>query len=422
VFGRQVGADHIDAVKRGLGGDADGVLGKAERHVGDADLEMLGHVTPSQHGADRLADRRGAVQRTARPLHARCNARELLLGGRQQLGAFAGPLFGQQRVLAHHQALAGIVGAGDLGHVAIIEQRGLQRPAVSCELLDRWRPQCRDPIQTGRPQRLLDPRAGQHPAVAHHHYALQVEALLQLVDLRRQGQRIGGVAFKHLDCNRATLGRAHQANDQLRPVATVIAAVTVLRQFTAAPFEIGGGHVVEQQCALLEVAAGQLGFDEPLLAAQPVEHGIDLLGGHGAQPQHLAQRMAGGGRIQHPRGRQLGRRFEQTGNDQGQRQIAAALRRAAGQHRVERNAARRAERGEHVAVRQRADDFHRLRGGQQFATPQHGAELFNALGGPAGQVGEGSILGLAGLAVTLTQQDGRWRASVRDDSHIHAPL
>src|ERR1700731_4128990 len=34
------------------------------------------------------------------------------------------------------------------------------------------------------------------------------------------------------------------------------------------------------------------------------------LGGDAAEPQHLAQRMAGGGGIQHPRGRQLGRRLE----------------------------------------------------------------------------------------------------------------
>ena len=71
-------------------------------------------------------------------------------------------------------------------------------------------------------------------------------------------------------------------------------------------------------------------------------------------------------------------------------------------------AARRARCGEHVAVRPRADDFHRLRGGQQFVAAQHGAELLNALGGPAGQVGEGSVLGLAGLAITLAQQDGGW--------------
>jgi hypothetical protein len=97
------------------------------------------------------------------------------------------------------------------------------------------------------------------------------------------------------------------------------------------------------------------------------------------------------------------------------------LRRPARQHGVERDAARGAERRHHVAVRQRADDFDRRRGGQQFVAAQHGAQLLNALGRPAGQVGEGSVLGLAGLAVTLAQQDGGRRASVRDDGHIHAP-
>jgi hypothetical protein len=53
---------HMDAVERGLGGGAEGVLGEAERLVADGDLEMLGHVAPSQHHADGLADRRGAAQ------------------------------------------------------------------------------------------------------------------------------------------------------------------------------------------------------------------------------------------------------------------------------------------------------------------------------------------------------------------------
>jgi hypothetical protein len=191
--------------------------------------EMLGHVAPSQHRANGLADRRGAAQWTARPLHARRDAREVFLGGGQQLGAFAGPLFGQQWVLADHQAFARVVGAGDLGHVAVIEQRGLQRPARGRELLDRRGPQCGDPIQTSRAQRLLDARAGQHSAVADHHDALQLEALLQLVDLRRQRDRIGGIAFEHLDRDRAAVGRAHQGDDNLRPVTTVVAAVAMLR-------------------------------------------------------------------------------------------------------------------------------------------------------------------------------------------------
>ena len=94
-------------------------------------------------------------------------------------------------------------------------------------------------------------RAGQQSAVADHHHALQVEALLQLVDLRRQRHRIGGVAFEHLDRDRAAFGRTHQADDNLRPVTTVVAAVAMLRQFAAASFEIGGGDIVEQQRAIL---------------------------------------------------------------------------------------------------------------------------------------------------------------------------
>jgi hypothetical protein len=89
--------------------------------------------------------------------------------------------------------------------------------------------------------------------------------------------------------------------------------------------------------------------------------------------------MAGGRGVQHSRGRQLGRRLEQARDDQGERQIAPALRRPTRQHGVERDAAGGAERGEHVAVRQRADDFHRRSGGQQFVAAQHGTELLNAL-------------------------------------------
>jgi hypothetical protein len=74
VFGRQAGADHVDAVERSFGGDAEGVFGEAERVLADADLEMLGHVAPSQHCADRLADRRGAPRSGLRARCARRNA------------------------------------------------------------------------------------------------------------------------------------------------------------------------------------------------------------------------------------------------------------------------------------------------------------------------------------------------------------
>jgi hypothetical protein len=50
------------------------------------------------------------------------------------------------------------------------------------------------------------------------------------------------------------------------------------------------------------VAAGERGFDKSLLADQPVERGVEFAGGDAAEAEDLAQGMAGGGGIEHPRG------------------------------------------------------------------------------------------------------------------------
>jgi len=86
-------------------------------------------------------------------------------------------------VAADHEALVRIIGTGDLRHVAVIEQRQLQRPIIGGQCLDRGSAQSGDPVEPGRTQRLSDPRIRQHAAVAHHDDALQLEPLLQLVDL-----------------------------------------------------------------------------------------------------------------------------------------------------------------------------------------------------------------------------------------------
>ena len=52
------------------------------------------------------------------------------LGGGQQVLALAGALGGQDRVAAGDQPLAGVVRAGDLGQVLLVEQRQLQRAVV----------------------------------------------------------------------------------------------------------------------------------------------------------------------------------------------------------------------------------------------------------------------------------------------------
>ena len=152
---------------------------------------------------------------------------------------------------------------------------------------------------------------------------------------------------------------------------------------------------------------GERGLDEALLGAQPVKRGIDLSGGDAAQIERFTQRMAGGGGIEHPGGRQLGRRIEQPGDDQGIRQLAPAWRRTTWQQGVEVDPPGGGQRGEYVAMRQGADNLHRLGGRQQRLAAQHGAELFDPFTGPAGQIGQGAIFGFATLAVAFAQQDGR---------------
>src|SRR5438270_7572892 len=81
-----------------------------------------GHLAPAQHRADGLANCRCSMQLPVRPLNARLDADQFLLGGRQQLAPLACPLLPQQRVLADHQALARKIGAVDLRHVAGVKQ------------------------------------------------------------------------------------------------------------------------------------------------------------------------------------------------------------------------------------------------------------------------------------------------------------
>ena len=135
-------------------------------------------------------------------------------------------------------------------------------PPSPASCLDRRGTQGGDPVQTRRGAGLLDPRAGDHAAVADQDHVAQPEALLQLGDLRRDGGRIGGVAFEHLDRDRTTVGGTQQADHQLRPVAAAVAAVAVPSQRAAASFQLGGGDVVEHQRAVLEMTAGELVFDE----------------------------------------------------------------------------------------------------------------------------------------------------------------
>ena len=298
----------------------------------------------------------------------------------------------------------------------------MQRAAFDSQLLDRRRPQRRDPIQPGRSQRRLDAGVGDHAAVSHQDHAFEVEALLQCLDLFWHGRRIAGVSLKHLDRNRAAVQGTQQTDDQLRAVTAMVAAVAELRQRTAAAFQVGGGDVVQHQHAFLQVAAGERGFDKGLLADQPVERGVEFAGGDAAEVEDLAQGMAGGGGIEHPRGGQLRRRVEQTGDNQAECQSAVPPAAPARQEIIETDLPGGGESRHDMAVRERATDFEAALAGRHHpVATQHGAQGLDLLGWPVGEIGQGTVEDLAVLAIALAQQDGGGRAPVGDGGDIHAP-
>ena len=147
------------------------------------EIEMLGHLVRVEHRADRERDLGGAAQRIALARRRRpgCGRGRVSVAAEQVL-ALAAALGGEVGIAADDQPLAGIIGCGDRGHVALVEQRELQGAAVQ-QRLDRRRAQRGDPVEPGRFDLLGDARLGDHAAVADQHHVVEAEALLQLVDL-----------------------------------------------------------------------------------------------------------------------------------------------------------------------------------------------------------------------------------------------
>ena len=139
---------------------------------------------------------------------------------------------------------------------------------------------------------LGDARLGDHAAVADQHHMAEAEALLELVDLRRQRHRIAGVAVEHLDGDRATVRGAEQAVDDLQRALLAVTAVATFGQRTAASLHVARRDVVEHQCAVAEMASGQRGLDGRLARQQPVERGVQFVVIDLAETEHFTE--AGG--------------------------------------------------------------------------------------------------------------------------------
>ena len=114
------GAEHVDAIERGLGGDLVSPPGQGQAGVGDGHVEVLGHLELVDQFAGFEAD---LVSPGQAPVgHGGHEWGQQGLGGGQQLLAGAGAVGGQNRITAGDQPLAGVVGMGDLGQVLLVEQ------------------------------------------------------------------------------------------------------------------------------------------------------------------------------------------------------------------------------------------------------------------------------------------------------------
>ena len=92
--------------------------------------KCFAHLVLVDHRADRECDLGGAAQWIALARHGGLDAGEISLGGGEEVFALAGTLGGEIGIATDHQAFAGEFRRGDAGHVALIEQRELQRAAV----------------------------------------------------------------------------------------------------------------------------------------------------------------------------------------------------------------------------------------------------------------------------------------------------
>ncbi len=221
---REAGADDVDPVQRGFGGDLILIAPPGQALVGDVHDEVPGDLLGVDHLAHGQGDGVFAAQRPAGPPGRGIDLRQLGPGGLQQLAALAGPLICQERVAAGDQPLPGVVRGGDLGHVGVIEQGRLDR-ADGHQRLDRRAAQRGDPVQLRGLQVVTDPGAGDHPPVAGQGHMRQPEPLLEFLHLVSEGGRVAGVALEDLHRDRDPLGGGEHAVDDLQPAAHPVPGV-----------------------------------------------------------------------------------------------------------------------------------------------------------------------------------------------------
>jgi hypothetical protein len=117
-------------------------------------------------------------------------------------------------------------------------------------------------------------------------------------------------------------------------------------------------------------------------------------------------------------GGQFGAGVEDTGDDQGDGQIAAAVGGAV-EKLFQPQTAQRGEDGGDMAVGQGAGELECLVGSDERFALEDETEAIDLSGGPVRKVGEGALADAAGLAEALAQEDGGGGVTVGNGLHVH---
>ena len=418
----EAGAYDVDPVETGLGIDLLLVALPAHPVVADLELEVLSHLPAVGLFAERGVDAVAVLGPGLSPLRARGDLGQHAFGGREQLLAFSGPIVPQARVETDEQAFAGEARAGDLGDLIVDELLGAKRrldllPGLRRDEqlsgLDRL--EGRDPVESGGPDVLADPRGREHPPIPDEGDPLDAEALLELGDLAAHRRRITGVAGEDIDGHRTSPDVAEKPVGDLLLPLLAIAVVTVCEQRAAPAFHEARADVVEDQCASGQLPPCETPLDMTLAAVQPVEHGQHLVAGDVSETEDRAEargRRAGG---KLPRGGELRGGGDDPGDDGSEGELAVAGVLAVEDAR-EAELFGEAEDGGDVAVGQGSPDRDGvIDAGEDGAALEDGPEPVDNVGRQLREVGDRLVAHAFAFAPGLSKEGLGGAAAVGDD-------
>lgn len=212
---------------------------------------------------------------------------------------------------------------------------------------------------------------------------------------------------------------AQELESALQIAAAFVLGVAEKGQRAMAAFKVRGGHVVENQRAVREVALGKCGLDAVLPRQQPIHGAIELGFVDGfIQAQKRTQRGGGGLLLEGAGIGEFGGRLNNARDDHGDDKVALGAG-GAGEDRLQFEPAESAECGGDVTVRKRALNQDSAGSVHEGFSLQNAAQGIDLGFGPIGEILEGSLDDFAVLAEALAQEDGGGRVAVGDGIHVH---